>query len=183
GDVLIGGAGDDSASYFFADGSVSANIGNGTGTGGHAAGDIFIGIENLIGSDFGDLLRGGQATANNPDTSNGLLGHGGGDLLLGDEGNDTITGGAGGDIMTGGAGQDYFVFENLDSEQDIITDFDQNGDDALLFTRLGPGFDFSDVQLHTVNGDDVFVQITGWIGGVVLKDAAGLVGADDFFFA
>ena len=183
GDVLIGGAGDDTVSYFFADGSVSANIGNGTGTGGHAAGDIFVGIENLRGSSFGDLLRGGEATGNNPDVNNSILGFGGGDLLLGDEGHDTINGGAGGDIMTGGAGLDQFVFDNLSSEQDIITDFDQNDSDSLTFTGLGPGIDFSDVQLFTVNGDDVFVQITGWIGGVVLKDAVGLVDADDFFFA
>jgi len=163
-------------------GTVSVNIGNGTGIGAHAAGDILVGIENLTGSNFGDLLRGGAQTANNPTTDNVLSGMGGGDLMLGDAGNDTLFGGAGGDIMTGGMGDDSFLFDNLSAEQDIITDFDQNGDDRLTFTGFGPGFDFADFQLFTVNGNDVFVVATGWQGGVVLQDAIGQVDAADFVF-
>jgi len=146
-------------------------------------GDTLVGIENLIGSRSGDLLRGGNATANNQNTDNVLNGERGDDVLLGDEGNDTLIGGAGTDIMTGGTGEDTFLFDNLSTELDIIIDFDQSGNDTLTFSGFGPGFDFSDIQLFTVNGNDVLVQAIGWIGGVVLQDADGLVDAGGFVFA
>ena len=183
-DVLIGGVGTDTASYLESrQTGVVVNIGNGTGADGEAAGDILIGIENLIGSRSGDLLRGGNATANNQNTDNVLNGERGDDVLLGDEGNDTLIGGAGTDIMTGGTGEDTFLFDNLSTELDIIIDFDQSGNDTLTFSGFGPGFDFSDIQLFTVNGNDVLVQAIGWIGGVVLQDADGLVDAGGFVFA
>ena len=46
-------------------------------------------------------------------------------------------GGAGSDTMTGGAGNDSFLFDNLSADQDFIIDFDQNGDDAIIFTGFG----------------------------------------------
>ncbi|MGI9354817.1 MAG: hypothetical protein ACR2PF_06620, partial [Rhizobiaceae bacterium] len=191
GDALIGGAGLDTVDYAASDGTVAVNIGNGTGVGAHAAGDILVGIENITGSQFGDLLRGGTATANNSNANNVLIGLGGGDLILGDEGTDIIVGGAGGDVMSGGAGNDNFRFDNGSTEQDIIIDFDQNGDDILTFTGLGPSIGFSDMQIFNVNdltndgidNGDAFIISSGWIGGVVLKNAFTLVDSGDFVFA
>src|SRR4029079_7042572 len=66
-DTLIGGAGADSldgrAGTDFVDYSVSAaavtvNLFVGTGSGGDAAGDGFVGIEGVIGSAFNDVLTG-----------------------------------------------------------------------------------------------------------------------------
>ncbi|MGI9355309.1 MAG: calcium-binding protein [Rhizobiaceae bacterium] len=190
GDALLGGAGSDTASYLSSPDTVAVNIGNGAGAGAHAAGDVLVGIENLTGSQFGDLLRGGSATANNPITDNVLSGFGGGDLILGDEGNDTLFGGAGGDVMTGGAGNDSFLFDNASSEQDIILDFDQNGNDTLIFTGFGPGLNFADFTISNVNdmtndgidNGDAYLIASGWQGGVVLKDAFTLVEAGDFVF-
>ncbi len=73
---------------------------------GHAAGDIYVGIENLQGSLFNDTLGGD----NNANTLGGLAGNdaldgrGGNDTLGGEAGNDTLVGGAGNDVLVGGRG-------------------------------------------------------------------------------
>ena len=182
GDVLSGGAGSDTASYLLSDATVAVNLTNLAGAGGHASGDVLVNVENVTGSAFGDLLVGDAM-------DNVLAGASGGDLILGLDGDDTIAGGDGGDVMTGGAGNDSFVFTQS-IPQDIILDFDQNGDDRLVFSGFGPGLDFADVQIFNVNdttndgidNGDAFVIATGWQGGVVLKNAFTLVDAGDFVF-
>ena len=94
GDILDGGDGDDTASYAGSDAAVNVTIVSGAGTsgtatGGHAAGDRLLNIENLIGSDHNDTLIG--STGNNR-----LEGGDGADVfqIIGDgggEGHDTIT--------------------------------------------------------------------------------------------
>ena len=59
-DTLNGGAGSDWADYLGAAGAVAANLATG-GTGGEAAGDTYILIENIRGSDFADSLTGNTA--------------------------------------------------------------------------------------------------------------------------
>ena len=61
-DQLSGGAGVDTASYASSAAGVWVGLGTGTGQDGDAQGDRLYGIENLIGSGFGDHLIGdGQA--------------------------------------------------------------------------------------------------------------------------
>ncbi|WP_435169068.1 nucleoside hydrolase-like domain-containing protein [Falsirhodobacter sp. 1013] len=61
--------------------------------------DILTGIKSVVGSAYGDTLKGdGQG--------NTLSGLGGDDLLDGRGGDDVLTGGAGRDTLTGGAGTD-----------------------------------------------------------------------------
>ncbi|MGE4428910.1 MAG: beta strand repeat-containing protein, partial [Solirubrobacteraceae bacterium] len=98
GDMLIGGLGDDTASYATAGAAVEVNLANGVGTGGDAAGDSYMGIENIEGSGFADTLTG----------------DGGDNHLSGGAGNDTLTGGAGADVLFGGDGDDRFDFSNGD---------------------------------------------------------------------
>ncbi|MBY6117316.1 calcium-binding protein, partial [Mameliella alba] len=71
-DTLIGGAGADSlnggadidtVSYASSNAGVTVALFNNTASGGHAAGDSFVDIENIIGSDFDDVLS-GDANAN-----------------------------------------------------------------------------------------------------------------------
>jgi Ca2+-binding RTX toxin-like protein len=70
--------------------------------------DTLVGIENLYGSDFNDILT-GDALANMMVGGKGddrLSGGKGDDTLWGSEGNDTLDGGDGDDYLVGGAGDD-----------------------------------------------------------------------------
>ena len=113
-DVLDGGAGTDTATYESATGRVAANLASHHGTAGDAAGDTYVSIENVVGSDFADVLR-GDAGANmlaGLDGNDRLLGGDGADNLLGGNGNDRLDGGTGADVMTGGAGDDVYFVDN-----------------------------------------------------------------------
>lgn len=108
-DVINGGAGEDWARYAFAAAGVTLNLHEGTGTGGEAAGDSFIDIENVSGSAFADHLVGSLFDnkiegEDGDDLIEGLSGH---DFLLGGAGDDTIIGGFGVDVMRGGPGDDH----------------------------------------------------------------------------
>ena len=73
--------------------TVSLAIAGAQNTGG-AGSDTLIGIENLTGSGFNDMLT-GDANAN---------------VLSGGAGNDTLDGGAGNDTLDGGAGNDTAAY-------------------------------------------------------------------------
>src|SRR3546814_11274998 len=73
-DTLNGGAGVDRASYSGSNTGVTVNLTTRTGTGGHAAGDMLVGIEGVIASAFADTLTGSTAATS----------------LRGETGNDTI---------------------------------------------------------------------------------------------
>lgn len=83
----------------------------GSGSGGHAVGDTYIGIENFTGSDFADtfIMSGDQ--------SNVLIGGKGDDTFVAGGGNDRIIGSEGGsDRIDGGTGIDT-------AEYDLLNDF------------------------------------------------------------
>ena len=82
-----------------------------------AEGDVYTGIENIIGSRQGaDKLYGSAQ-------NNELTGQGGADQLFGGNGTDTLTGGRAADILSGGAGADRFVFNTRSEGGDRIDDF------------------------------------------------------------
>lgn len=89
-DYLNGGGGSDTADYETSSAGVTVSLVSGVGSGGHAAGDALISIENLNGSAFADILTGDGA-------ANILRGRGGDDRLIGGAGSDTLDGGAGSD--------------------------------------------------------------------------------------
>ena len=108
-DTLDGGAGADWVRYAFATAGVALSLHDGSGTGGNAAGDSFIDIENVSGSAFADHLVGSLHDnriegGDGNDVIEGLSGH---DFLLGGAGDDTITGHYGVDVLRGGAGADH----------------------------------------------------------------------------
>jgi Ca2+-binding RTX toxin-like protein len=107
-DALNGGTGTDAASYAGSDAGVTVNLAAGTASGGHAAGDTFTSIENLVGSAHADALTGnaGNNALNGWLGNDTLLGGGGNDALAGGDGDDILTGGAGVDVLGGGAGLD-----------------------------------------------------------------------------
>jgi len=97
-DTLYGGGGIDTASYANASGDVEVylNFGFAQGADGN---DTLSSIENVIGSNYNDILFGDAG-------ANSLTGGAGHDFLRGNAGDDTLSGGAGDDMLVGGAGND-----------------------------------------------------------------------------
>ena len=116
-DVLNGGAGNDTASYFGSTSGVVADLANLASPAiaavnlSEATGDSFVSIENLIGTDYDDSLRGnGRGNSLSGADGNDLLfGRGGADILDGGDGDDWLDGGFGDDILIGGNGADTLI--------------------------------------------------------------------------
>jgi Ca2+-binding RTX toxin-like protein len=124
-DILNGGNGTDTASYLTALNDIIANLSNSTTNTGEAQGDTYISIENLIGSQFNDLLTGDNQTNH----------------LWGLNGNDLLDGLQGADIMEGGLGNDTY---NLDNPGDLLIEgLNQGIDTVNAFTSytLAPNLD------------------------------------------
>lgn len=104
-DLLSGGEGTDTVVYEAAQSIVGVvvNLANPVLNTAEAAGDVFVSIENLSGTGFGDTLSGDSG-------ANLLRGGAGADSLVGSLGADTLSGGTGNDTLTGGGGADLFVF-------------------------------------------------------------------------
>ena len=84
---------------------------------GWADGDIYLNVDNILGSRTGvDRLTGNGL-------NNRLVGAGGNDLLFGIGGNDSLEGGHGTDTLGGGTGNDAFVFRAVTEAGDLILDF------------------------------------------------------------
>lgn len=105
------------------------------------------GDDNLVGSDGDDKFQGrpGDDTisggAGNDDIDGDrdddlIFGEAGNDIVEGDQGNDTLDGGVGNDQYRGGSGADVFVFTGDDFGNDVITDFNVNQGDSLLFVDV-----------------------------------------------
>jgi hypothetical protein len=112
-DLLFGGPGDDrleggegsrdAAGFRTARSGVHVDLTAGTASG--QGTDTVVGVENVTGSAFGDLL-GGDAAANDLigwDGDDLIAGLAGDDYLLGQRGNNTLDGGEGNDICDAGA--------------------------------------------------------------------------------
>ncbi len=132
-DSIDGGTGSgDTASYASSSAAVNINLDVDTASGGDAAGDTLVGIENLIGSAFNDSLTGTTAAntiyggAGNDFMSSGGLA----DAFYGESGNDTIRKFAGhdaaGEVFDGGADTDTLQIassggNDFDLRDDTVT--------------------------------------------------------------
>ncbi len=107
-DRLDGGAGIDMADYSTSALAVNVTINGSSNTGGDAAGDVLVAIENLTGSALDDTLTGdgGNNAILGGLGADRILGGVGNDSLFGDDGIDTLLGGAGADSLDGGIGMD-----------------------------------------------------------------------------
>ena len=147
-DFLDGGGGSDTASYASASGAVQVDLGLATATGA-AGNDTLVSIENVIGSQFGDVILGNAL-------NNVLEGRGGNDIIHGSQGTDYIDGGLGGGdrlFMNTGTGslftaatgaRTYTIGANsiTDSSGTLNTSFVNV--ERIAFSTVGNG-DFNDV--------------------------------------
>ncbi|MGO1079969.1 calcium-binding protein [Inquilinus sp. CA228] len=188
-DLLAGGdlqtdTGIDTATYSDSAAAVAVSLLAGAGTGGDAQGDTLFGIENLVGSAFGDHLTGNAA-------DNVLTGGAGGDLLEGGGGSDTIsyadstagvvvsmaTGqGAGGtaegdrfsliENITGGQGADRFLYAGtvhspVGANADRITDFSRAQGDRIDLSLIDASTTAAGNQAFSFIGAGLYTGVAG----------------------
>lgn len=136
-DTIDGGAGRDTADYSTSAKAVSVDLNRTQQLSGDAQGDVLISIEDVQGSQFGDLLFGNEAD----------------NKISGNDGDDTLSGGAGNDTLDGGKGRDtidYSELERLDS-----VDLTLNGDQVAV----------AEITRHGVQERDNITNIENIIGG------------------
>ena len=128
-DALFGGLGRDTASYENASGGVIADVASGQASGADGD-DTLIDVENLIGSDHADVLRGddGDNLLSGRSGNDALFGGDGGDTLDGGDGDDLLDGGSGDDTLTGGSGDDIYI---VDSLSDVVIEVSNGGFDVV----------------------------------------------------
>ncbi len=160
GDFLNGGEGRDMVSYAGSALGVTASLQTGAASGGDAAGDSFLRIEDLSGSAQADELEG-------DDRNNRLHGEGGDDTLRGLEGDDRLWGGDGADDLSGGAGKDL-----LDGGADGDTLDGGAGDDTLLGDAGEDSLLGGDGQ-DQLDGGDGRDTLAGGAGDDILKGGDG----------
>ncbi len=120
-DVIDGGADVDRVDYVLATSGITAALDNTLTAAGGAAGDSYVSVEILAGSNFADILR-GSAVAN---------------VIFGRSGDDRIIGAGGPDTLTGNAGNDTFAYDSVSDSapaaRDQINDFTVVAGDGTTF--------------------------------------------------
>ena len=187
-DRLDGGDGIDDVTYWLSDGGVTVDLRDGTGEGGHAQGDVIVDVENVHGSNYGDVLIGGN-------DDNYLGGLDGNDELRGNDGQDSLSGGAGADRLDGGGGADrLYGNENGTSDESVdVFVFDTgHGDDTIL--DFADDEDQIDLSAFSLSGfdeltitsilDSVKIDLTEHGGGTILLQNFNITDLDatDFLF-
>lgn len=174
GDRLIGGDGDDildggeglhDCAYFtWADGGVVVDLAAGTATG--EGNDTLTAIENVVGSQYADTIRG-------DDSGNQLDGGSGADTLFGNDGDDTLIGGSGNDVLYGGNGYSDKLYGG---SGDDVLDGGEGTSDYAYFTSASGGV-MVDLQAGTATGEgsDTLIGIENVAGS---QHADTIVGDD-----
>ncbi len=143
-DTINGGADIDKVDYFLAAAGITTSLDGALTATGAAAGDTYISIEHLAGSNFADILRGNS----------------GANTIFGRNGDDRIIGAGGADTLLGNAGSDSFAYGNVSesapSARDQITDFTVVAGNGTTFADR---IDLSAIDAIAGGGNDAFAFI------------------------
>ncbi len=158
-DLLNGGDGVDTVTYGSSNAGVTVNLATGAASGGAAAGDVLLALENVIGSAYADNLTGDE----------------GANKLFSSNGNDVINGAGGADLLAGGLGADRFVYLSTDDsgkvsgEWDKILDFNKSQNDLIDLSAFAGTVSFKGTSgfvdngapqvNYTQNGGNTFVHL------------------------
>ncbi|MCX7287228.1 MAG: hypothetical protein NTW20_06620, partial [Rhodobacterales bacterium] len=184
-DTLTGGAGVDLAIYAGATEGLALDLTNASGNAGAAAGDVLIGIEEIVATGHADRITGdGLVNIFRGEGGSDLLtGGAGNDSLYGGDGNDTLEGGSGNDRLEGGAGFD--LASHSGASAGVVVDLasasanqgEARGDSYLGIEGLeGSGFadtllgDSAGNRLSSLGGND---RLDGRSGNDTLAGGAG----------
>jgi serralysin len=160
GDLLNGGGGFDFARYKGALSGVTASLANPSVNTGDAAGDTYVSIEGLQGSNFADSLT-GDATSN------------------------VLIGGRGGDLLDGGNGFDFARYEIRDISRGVVANLadasanqgDAAGDtyvsiEGVVGTRFADRLTGNDVA-NVLRGEAGHDRLNGGLGNDSVYGGAG----------
>ena len=168
-DLMNGGAGIDLADYSGSALGVQIGLGGAAGSGGDAAGDTLVDIENLLGSSFDDMLTGNAG-------ANLISGGTGDDSLHGEAGEDVLQGGDGGDALYGGDDDDQLYGDAGDDlilgEHGHDTAHGGDGNDRIL-GGIGRDHLYGDAGNDELFGEDGFDWLYGGLGDDLLDGGAG----------
>ena len=187
-DYFDGGLGYDILSYAAASAGIIVDVST-TGTGGDALNDLYVNIEEYIGTDFDDTIAGGALDelirgGSGADQLSGgagddtLLGGTEGDLIVGGSGNDLILGQMGNDRLYGGEGNDQIQGGNRNDEL-----YGESGNDKLFAGRGNDRVEGGDGDDLMRGGDDVDILFGGGgndviFGGTQSDELSGETGND-----
>ncbi len=152
-DNINGGDGIDTISYITSGEKINISLLLNRFSGGDAENDTVAGVENVIGSNYNDIIAGNSG-------NNALIGGSGNDTIAGNDGDDSIDGGAGIDNLTGGFGNDKFIFNNisdsLNNARDVITDFIHGQDKIVISSSIATSFSGLSWSLPAWGTDPVY---------------------------
>ena len=149
-DILDGGTGND---IFYVD-STSDVV---TELSGQGSDEVRSTVSYTLGSNLerATALGSGAINLTGNTLANTLTGNSGANIIKGNGGADTIKGGLGNDTLSGGSGVDVFVYSDVNSGADKITDFVSGSDKINLHA-----FGITSANVHAaVSGSNLVISV------------------------
>ncbi|MEP4431976.1 MAG: cadherin-like domain-containing protein [Hyphomicrobiales bacterium] len=150
-DTIDGGDGIDTVDYSTSTKGVTVSLEKQYGEGGDAEGDTIVNVENVVGSEYADVIQG-------------------------DAGDNTLKGGGGDDQLSGGDGSDIFIYEIGDGSDTVYGGAGGGWTDAIELQGFSADSYGADWTLELTSGS-VVNEAEGTLD--LSEDASGTITLDD----